>query len=114
MREPEPLDLSAESTGVSVVVRVAGEIDLATAPEFEAFLREQLAHTRAVLMVELSGVDYLGSAGLAALLAVRAECDRCRVDLVFAECSWSVLRAFEVSGLTEFFLDEQDTLGRSS
>jgi anti-sigma B factor antagonist len=110
--EVEPLEFGAEHVGASTVVRVAGEIDLGTAPQFEAFLRDQLAHTRAVLMVELSGVNYLGSAGLEVLLAVRAECERRRVDLIFAECSFSVLRAFEVSGLTGFFLGGEGTTGQ--
>jgi anti-sigma B factor antagonist len=47
--------MTAERTGVSVVVRVAGEIDLATAPAFEKFLLDELAHTRAVLMIDLAG-----------------------------------------------------------
>lgn len=111
MNERAPLELNADHVGSSTVVRVAGEIDLATAPAFEAYLREQLAHTRAVLMVELSGVDYLGSAGLEALLSVRAECDRRRIDLVFGECSFIVRRVFEVSGLTGYFLDGEGATG---
>lgn len=111
MNEAEPLELSADHTGSSTVVRVAGEIDLATAPQFEAFLRDQLAHTRAVLMLELSGVNYLGSTGLEVLLSVRAECRRRGVDLVFAECSFSVLRAFEASGFTGVFLRGEDAAG---
>ncbi len=111
MTKPQPLDLSAEGTGVSTVVRVAGELDLSTAPALEAFLREWLAHTHAVLMIELSGVNHIGSAGLEVLLSVRAECARRGVDLVFAECSWSVLRAFEVSGLTGVFLGGEDATG---
>lgn len=109
--EPAPLELSADRVGVSTVVHVAGEIDLATATAFDTFLREQLAHTRAVLMLELSGVNYLGSAGMEVLLAVRADCDRRGIDLVFAECSFGVLRAFEVSGLTGFFLRGGDAVG---
>jgi anti-sigma B factor antagonist len=109
--EVEPLELTADHTNASTVVRVAGEIDLATAPQFGAFLRDQLAHTRAVLMIELSGVNYLGSAGLEVLLSVRAECTRRGVDLVFAECSFSVLRAFEVSGFTALFLGDENATG---
>lgn len=111
MDEVQPLELSAEHLGASTVVRVAGEIDLTTAPQFEAFLRDQLALTRAVLMIELSGVNYLGSAGLEALLSVRAECECRGIDLIFAECSFSVQRAFEVSGLTGFFLGEENETG---
>ncbi|MFC3896770.1 STAS domain-containing protein [Lentzea rhizosphaerae] len=111
MDAPQPLRLTADHRGVSTVVSVAGEIDLATAPKLEAFLREQLDHTHAVLMVEMSGVNHMGSAGLRTLLEVRAECDRRRIDLVFAECSFIVLRTFELSGLTGFFLRGENVTG---
>ncbi len=114
MHDQESLTLRADRLGVSTVVRVAGDVDLATAPRFETFLREQLAQTRTVLMVELVDVTYLGSCGLAVLLSVREECARRRVDLVFSECSPIVRRAFEVSGLTELFLGAQDTRNNSS
>lgn len=105
------LELGAEHLGVSTVVRVAGEIDLATAPQLEAFLLDHLDHTHAVLMIEMSGVNHIGSAGLRTLLAVRAECDRRRIDLVFAECSFIVLRTFELSGLAGFFLRGENATG---
>ena len=108
---PPPLDLSVDRKGVSTVVMVAGEIDLATAPRFEAFLREQLSRTHAVLMIEMSGVNHIGSAGLRVLLEVRAECDRRGVDLVFAECSFVVRRVFEATGLTGFFLRGENATG---
>lgn len=111
MTEPQPLELNVEHSGAALVVSVAGEIDLATAPEFGAFLRAQLARTRAVLMIELADVTYLGSAGLAVLIAVRAECERRGVDLIFAECSFVVLRAFELSGLTGVFLRGEAATG---
>ncbi len=61
MREPEPLELTVERRGASTVVQVAGEVDFATAPRFETFLHDHLARTRAVLMIELSGVNRFGS-----------------------------------------------------
>lgn len=108
---PPPLDLSADHKGVSTVVRVAGEIDLATAPRLEAFLRDELDRTHAVLMIEMSGVNHMGSAGLRVLVETRAECDRRGVDLVFAECSFIVLRVFEATGLTGFFLRGENATG---
>lgn len=108
---PQPLDLSVDHKGVSTVVRIAGEIDLATAPRLEGFLRKHLEHTHAVLMLEMSGVNHMGSTGLNVLLLVRAECDRRGVDLVFAECSFIVLRVFELSGLSEFLLHRKNATG---
>jgi anti-sigma B factor antagonist len=109
--EQQTLNLSAESAGVSTIVRVAGEIDLVTAPQFEGFLRAQLARTHAVLMIELSGVSYMGSAGLKVLLLVRAESDRRGIDLVLADCSAIVRRVFELSGLLGYFLNGESATG---
>lgn len=110
----DELELSASNTGVSTVVRVAGEVDLLTASRFEEFLLDQLAGTHTVLMLDLADVTYLGSAGLSVLLSVRRECERRRVDLVLGQCSRIVLRAFEVSGTTEVFFGDDGTAHRQS
>jgi anti-sigma B factor antagonist len=103
------LELTAHRRGVSTVVQVAGEVDLATAPRFEKFLLDQLETTHTVLMLDLIDVTHLGAAGLSALMKVRLECGRRRIDLVFGQCSRIVLRAFEVSGMTEVFLADGGT-----
>ncbi|GAA0578079.1 STAS domain-containing protein [Paractinoplanes ferrugineus] len=56
------------TTGGTDVLAAAGEIDMSNAATFAAALREarQTAGT-AVLTVDLTGVDYIDSAGLAAL-----------------------------------------------
>jgi anti-sigma B factor antagonist len=48
------------------VVTVTGEIDTLTAPKLSSFLNEQLSAAR-VVVVDLDGVEFLGSAGLSAL-----------------------------------------------
>jgi len=67
-------DFSAEIMGLQVVehgsdarvVTVTGEIDSLTVPELAAFVTAQLAEARLVV-VDLDGVQFLGSAGLAVL-----------------------------------------------
>jgi anti-sigma B factor antagonist len=70
---PEPAPPSAHlRTGTSAnpaVVDVAGEIDAATAPHLSAIL-EQLP-TSTDLVVDLSGVDFMGAAGVTLLLRLR-------------------------------------------
>ncbi|MGH4011099.1 MAG: STAS domain-containing protein [Pseudonocardiaceae bacterium] len=61
------------------VVTVVGEVDASTAPELASSLAEQLAAAR-VVVVDLDGVRFLGSAGLSALfeaseLAAREDCE---------------------------------------
>jgi anti-sigma B factor antagonist len=67
-------DFPAELIGLQVadhgvdarVVTVTGEVDTLTAPQLAGFLIEQLSTAR-VVVVDLDGVEFLGSAGLSAL-----------------------------------------------
>src|SRR4051812_27350270 len=66
----ESLGASRHSTWNGTVVRVAGDVDLATAPA----LRSLLARTgrEADVLVDLSGVTFMDCSGLSALLQARA------------------------------------------
>ena len=60
--------LVADHDGVSVV-SVSGEIDLVTAPALEQAIGTVVADGPTALVVDLSGVDFLGSVGLEILAA---------------------------------------------
>ncbi|GAA3839412.1 MULTISPECIES: STAS domain-containing protein [Amycolatopsis] len=51
------------------VLAVGGELDLATAGRLEAAFRRLMARRPRVVVVDLSGVAFLGSSGLAAITA---------------------------------------------
>ncbi len=51
------------------VVRVSGEIDLVTAPALEHAIDAVVAESPTALVVDLSGVEFLGSVGLKILAA---------------------------------------------
>ncbi len=54
----------------ATVLTVAGEVDLATAPALETAIEGVLADKAApVLIIDLTGVSFLASAGMAALVA---------------------------------------------
>jgi anti-sigma B factor antagonist len=67
-------DFPADIMGLQVVkhgvdarvVTVTGEVDTLTAPKLALVLNEQLSTAR-VVVVDLDGVEFLGSAGLSAL-----------------------------------------------
>lgn len=76
------------------ILTVTGEIDMSNAGEFSAALERELA-TGAALTVDLTGVTYLDSAGIAALFDRAAEHD---LRLTAPRLLDRVLR---VSGLTQ-------------
>jgi len=68
----EPLKILADITPTSTTLHVRGEIDIATAPQFRRELEHHLSHVPSDLRIDLSGVSFMDSSGVHALLvAVR-------------------------------------------
>lgn len=63
-------DTTAEDV---VVVRLSGDVDAATAGAFRRTLDEAVAAGRPLVVLDVSGVGFLDSAGLAVLVRVRRE-----------------------------------------
>ncbi len=64
MKGTEPIRTSVERRGGITVLAVAGDIDVMTAPVFQGAIDGALAGPVAALVIDLSGVDFLGSVGL--------------------------------------------------
>ncbi|WP_189058814.1 STAS domain-containing protein [Longimycelium tulufanense] len=89
--------------GVRAVV-VDGEIDLLTAPLLRAVMAEQLSHGCERLVLDLDGVQFLGSAGLAVLVAGQSDAERLGCQLCLVYNGRAVARALVASGLDGLFL----------
>ncbi|MBF6336461.1 STAS domain-containing protein [Nocardia abscessus] len=66
---PRALEVQVRSAADTVVVTVHGEIDMASAPHLQSALDEALRDAPAAVVVDMSNVGFLGSAGLSVLLA---------------------------------------------
>lgn len=78
------LGLAEWTMGSSVVVSVAGEVDIATTDQLADALDAALRRGAVGLVCDLTGVSFLGAAGVTALLAARRRAIAChtRFDLV--------------------------------
>lgn len=63
--------INEEWLGRAVVMSVSGVLDMLTAPELEASLKTSLAKSPSAIIVDLTDVDFLASAGMGALVAAR-------------------------------------------
>jgi anti-sigma B factor antagonist len=61
-------DIQATSIGETLVLEVFGDLDALTAPQLAEAIMANLADQPAALIVDLSKVDFLGSAGMTALI----------------------------------------------
>jgi anti-anti-sigma factor len=65
---PSRFEVGVERSAAYAVVRAAGELDIATAPDFEAVVRSELADGGGDLYVDLRAIEFLDSTGLRALI----------------------------------------------
>jgi anti-anti-sigma factor len=80
------------------IVTVTGEVDMLTAPRLQRDLDAALDKHPAMLVVDLTDVSFLGSAGLAALIALEQRSgESCRLHLVAP--SAATRRPIQVTGL---------------
>ena len=86
----------------ATVVHVVGEIDTLTAPVLRAQLDEHLPVVP-LLVLDLSQVTFLGSAGLAVLVAAKDGADARGHTLRLVCGSRIVVRALEATGLLTLF-----------
>jgi anti-sigma B factor antagonist len=82
-----------------VVMAVAGELDVATAPEFEEALRAQLA--AAPVRLDLRGLSFMSSSGIRALDAILRDVAAHRWALVIEPTMQAAVRqVIELTGMT--------------
>jgi anti-anti-sigma factor len=89
-----------------VLVTLAGELDLGTAPELDRHLARLDPAQMTRLLIDLNGVTFMDSTGLQSI--VRA--DRCAEEnghtIVLRRGSRQVRRLFELTGLNDRFAFE--------
>jgi anti-sigma B factor antagonist len=64
----KPADIESKPEGDSVTVAVSGEIDLSTADQLDAAIREAKKTETDRVIVDLSGLSFVDSTGLGVLL----------------------------------------------
>ncbi|MCO1653923.1 STAS domain-containing protein [Pseudonocardia humida] len=102
---------SAEALGLDVdhprpdaaVLAVSGELDTLTAPELDAALRELVAAPHALLVVDLSGVTFLASSGLAVLIQAAHRAEDSDRPLHLVVTARAVRRPLEITGSDQLF-----------
>jgi anti-sigma B factor antagonist len=92
---------STEQDGV-VVVSLAGELDMSTAPNAAVALREATASAKAVVL-DMTDLRFFASAGLNILLQLRQELQDKGVDVGLATDQRAVLRPMQLMGVADQF-----------
>jgi len=85
----------------TAVIAVAGELDMATAPELQTHVTELLEAGRNRLIFDLGETSFCDSTGLSVFVRAKNSCDDAGGVVQLAAPQRGVRRILEVSGLIE-------------
>jgi anti-sigma B factor antagonist len=91
------VEVQPHSTGVPLV-KVLGDVDLATAPAFQQAMQQQ-ATLGQKFVVDMDGVNFLSSAGLAVLVDLRQQLADQDLKWAVVAARHTVTRPLEITGL---------------
>lgn len=106
MSSPHPLlSVRTDRRGTAAIIRLVGEVDLATAPTVEDAVTACLAASPGpeLLVLDLGGVEFFGSTGLAALLTALSRCRELGIALRLVVTNRLVYQPLLLTGLSEVF-----------
>ncbi|MCE3554694.1 STAS domain-containing protein [Pseudonocardia sp. RS11V-5] len=97
--DDDALTVRIERLDHATVVAIAGEIDLVTAAGLDETLQAELEAEPAVLVLDLTGVDFFTSVGLTAVALAQRGAEERGVALRVVADSRRVLRPLQITGM---------------
>jgi anti-anti-sigma factor len=94
----DPITTSVEHRGGVALVGIGGEIDLSTAPAFEAVIAEALEEDPPALVIELSEVIFMASVGLRVLAATQENVGK-SIQIAVVADGMATSRPIQLTGL---------------
>ena len=97
------MELREDKVGVVTVVEVKGRIDNTTAPVLADRLMAGLRDAQVRVVLDLSRLDYISSAGFRVLLVAAKHADQTGSRLVLCGITGRISQVFDVGGFLELF-----------
>jgi anti-anti-sigma factor len=94
----DPITTSVAHREGATVVSIGGEIDLSTAPAFDAAIATALEEDPSVLVIELSEVTFMASVGLQILAATQGKFSK-SIRIAVVANSAAARRPIQLTGL---------------
>lgn len=97
------MDIDIVTEGKAIVAAVRGRVDTISAPAFEKGVAGALNGEEKLLVFDLSGLEYISSAGLRVILSAAKTLKGKGGEVRLAATSGSVTKVFQISGFLSMF-----------
>lgn len=95
------LRLVVENRNGDVFIRAVGELDMSSAPSLTAAAKDAIGDGYRLLLLDLSGLSFLDSTGLSALLAIHRKAEARDGHAAIIAPSANALRVLEMLGVEQ-------------
>jgi len=97
------MEITTRKEKNSAVVSVSGRIDAITAPDFEKSLDGLITAGEKSIVINLSGLGYISSAGLRSILSSAKKLKALSGEIMFTGLQGPVEEVFQISGFKSIF-----------
>ena len=107
--EPEPIGfwVTRSDDAAGVVLALHGDLDVAAAPQLEKLLEAIRAERHQRVMVELSGLSFVDSAGVSVLIKAKKEADEDGSQFLLRRPTAQVHRVFALVGMVDWLIFDE-------
>jgi anti-anti-sigma factor len=97
------MECTSRKMDKAVVIQVTGRMDAVTAPDFDAACGAWIDQGETRLVVDLTALEYISSAGLRSFLVVGKRLKGCGGTLALSGLDGMVREVFDLSGFAALF-----------
>jgi len=95
------MDISKKTENDVCELSLTGRLDTTTAPQLEEVLKELFAQETKDLVLDMSQLDYISSAGLRVLLFAQKSLNAAGGKLTLKHVKPEIMEVFEITGFTD-------------
>lgn len=96
------MEITEERRADLLILRVIGKLDASTSKDLEAKILPLIASSQEKLVVDLSQLDYISSAGLRVFLLAAKRMDAAKGKMVICSLKDPVKQVFDIAGFSSF------------
>lgn len=100
--KPTFIDIERPEDGVVVLIP-RSDIDMSRSPELRTVIRQEMGGSTHKVVIDLDGVEYMDSSGLATLVEAMRNANNDKSRLVLCNMNPKVSAIFEIARLDSFF-----------
>lgn len=105
----QDMEITESQFGDAVLLVPVGRVDQSTAPAFQSAMLDVVGKRGAVVVIDFSGIPYISSVGLRALMIAAKQGKAAKVPLAVVGLTPDVNEVFEISRFN-FVVDIYDTV----